>query len=110
MGHILFSFLIVTLSLLISIKRNGVGPGYLALSWIPTALLLIAFLYEKAVGFRRFSEVMYHFSYDASYLLVLAGVFMLLPAVIRHRTKKLILLGSCLSALPIIALIVSQSL
>jgi hypothetical protein len=110
MLHILFSFLIVTLSLLISIRLNGVGVGYLALSWIPAALLLIAFLYEKAVGFRRFSEVMYHFSYDASYLLVLAGILMLLLAVIRHRAKKLLLLGSLFSALPIIVLIISQSL
>jgi hypothetical protein len=49
-------------------------------------------------------------SYDASYLLVLAGILMLLLAVIRHRAKKLLLLGSLFSALPIIALIISQSL
>jgi hypothetical protein len=110
MLHILFSFLVVSLSLLVSIKRNGVGVGYLALSWTPAALLLIAVVYEKVVGFGRFSEVMYHSSYDTSYLLMLAGVLMLLQSVIRHRSKKLLVLGSCLSALPIIGLIISQSL
>lgn len=110
MLHILFSFLIVTLSLLVSIKRNGVGVGYLSLSWIPAALLLVAVIYEKAVGFRRFSEVTYHFAYDTSYLLLIAGVAMLLHAVIGHRPKRLLMLGSCLSALPILTLIISQSL
>ena len=73
MLHLLLSFFLVMSSLLISVKRNGAGAGYLTLSWIPLALWLIAFSYEKIIGFQRPAEVMYHFSYDTSYLMVLAG-------------------------------------
>jgi hypothetical protein len=109
MQHVLFSFIVVTLSLLSSIKRHGAAVGYLTLSWTPTALLLLAVLHEKAVGFTRFSEVTYHIAYDTSYLLVIAGLVILLHTVIGHRPKILVMLGSCFSALPILALIISQS-
>ncbi len=109
MHHILLSLVIITLSLLISIKRNGIESGYLTLVWVPTALLLVAFLYEKMVGSRRFSEVAYHFAYDTSYLFLIAGIVMLLHAVIYKRPKKQLLIGCCVSALPLISLMISPS-
>jgi hypothetical protein len=94
MHHILVSILIIALSLLISIRRNGVQVGYLALSWTPIVLLLTALLHDKAIGFRRFSEVMYHFAYDTSYILVMAGALLLLNAVIRKKPKRSLIVGS----------------
>lgn len=108
MLHLLLSFLLVTSSLFISVRRNGVGTGYLTLSWIPAALWLIGFSGEKAIGFQRSSEVMYHFSFDTSYLFALAGGLLVLHALRRQQVDKRLALGLLLSALPIIALIVSS--
>lgn len=60
MLHILLSVLLVGLALMISIRRHGAQRGYLVLSWVPSALLVIASGYELQFGFKRFAEVLYH--------------------------------------------------
>jgi predicted tellurium resistance membrane protein TerC len=82
--------------------------GYFTLSWTPVALLSIAVLSQKAFGFTRFSEVTYHVGYDTSYLLLMVGILMLLHAVVTHTAKALLILGSCLSAVPILSLTISD--
>ena len=108
MLHILLSFLLIALALIISVRQQGAQRGYSILAWVPLALLLIATCYESAFGFKRFAEVIYHFAYDTSYILSLAGIMLLLTSVLRRTPKKMLLIGIVISAIPIFALLLSQ--
>lgn len=108
MLHILLSFLLIAIALIISVRQNGTQRGYLILAWVPLALLLIAAGCESAFGFKRFAEVIYHFAYDTSYILSLAGIMLLLTSVLRRTPKKMLLIGIVISAIPIFALLLSQ--
>ena len=108
MLHILLSFLLIALALIISVRQHGAQRGYLILAWVPLALLLIAASYESAFGFKRFAEVIYHFAYDTSYILSLAGIMLLLTSVLRRTPKKMLFIGIVISAIPIFALLLSQ--
>ena len=108
MLHILLSFLLIALALMISVRQHGAQRGYLVISWVPLALLLIAGGYESMFGFRRFAEVIYHFAYDTSYILSLAGIMLLLTTVLKRTPKRVLLIGIVVSAIPILVLIVSQ--
>lgn len=105
MLHILLSVLLVGLALMISIRRHGAQRGYLVLSWVPSALLVIASGYELQFGFKRFAEVLYHFAYDTSYILSLVGIMLLLTSVLKRRSKIGLLIALIISALPIFLLI-----
>jgi hypothetical protein len=107
MQHILLSALLIGISLLISGNRNGIERGYLVLSPVPLALLLIAKLHELAFGFSRFAEVIYHFAYDTSYILMMVGIVLLLRAIIKKGPEKALVLGAGISAIPVVALIIS---
>ncbi len=108
MLHILLSLLLVGLALLLSIRRDGAAQGYLLLSWVPFALLVIAGGYELLFGFRRFAEVLYHFAYDTSYILSLVGIMLLLTSVLKRTSKLRLLLALMISAVPILVLILWQ--
>ena len=108
MLHILLSVLLVGLALLLSIRRHGAPKGYLVLSWVPLALLVIAGGYECLFGFRRFAEVLYHFAYDTSYILSLVGIMLLLTSVLTRTSKLRLLIALMISAVPILVLILWQ--
>lgn len=105
MLHIFLSLLLVGLSLVISLRRYGVPIGYLTLSWVPLFLLLIASGYQTLFGFKRFAEVIYHFSYDTSYILSLTGIVLLLTSIFRRTLTASLVLAVLLSALPIFLLL-----
>src|SRR5687768_5424641 len=107
MLHFLLSFLLVALALMISVRKHGAQRGYMVRSWVPSALLLIAGGYERVFGFRRFAEVIYHFAYDTSYILSLAGIMLLLTTVLKRTPKRTLLIGIVISAMPIFVLILS---
>ncbi len=86
-------------------RRSGAANGFLTLSWVPLALLLIAKGYESLFGFKRFAEVIYHFSYDTSYILSLTGVMLLLASIFRRTSKSSLVLSVLVSAVPILLLV-----
>ena len=106
MLHILLSVLLVGLALMMSIRRHGANGGYLILSWVPLALLVIAGGYELLFGFRRFAEVLYHFAYDTSYILSLIGIMLLLTSVLKRTSKGGLLIALMISAVPIFVLVI----
>jgi asparagine N-glycosylation enzyme membrane subunit Stt3 len=108
MLHILLSVVLVGLALLLSIRRHGTPQGYLVLSWVPVALLVIAGGYELLFGFKRFAEVVYHFAYDTSYILSLVGIMLLLTSVLKRTSKLRLLIALLISAVPIFLLILWQ--
>ena len=108
MLHILLSILLVGPALVLSIRRHGTPQGYLVLSWVPFALLLIAGGYELLFGFKRFAEVLYHFAYDTSYILSLVGIMLLLTSVLKRTAKLSLLIAIMISAVPIFVLIFWQ--
>ena len=108
MLHILLSVFLVAVALLLSIRRHGAPQGYLILSWVPFALLIIAGGYELLFGFKRFAEVLYHFAYDTSYILSLVGIMLLLTSVLKRTSKLRLLIALMISAVPIFVLILSQ--
>ncbi len=62
----------------------------------------------KVRGFKRFAEVIYHFAYDTSYILSLAGIMLLVTSILRRTPKKMLFIGIVISAIPIFALLLSQ--
>ena len=73
---------------MISLRRYGVLIGYLTLSWVPLFLLFIAGGYQSLFGFKGFAEVIYHFSYDTSYILSLTGIVLLLTSILDERASR----------------------
>lgn len=110
MTHLLLSVLLASLALTVSVGRNGLDYGFLAVSIVPGVLLLIALISEEAVGFGRFGEVTYHFAYDLSYVLLLVGLCLVLSTIIRGRWKTRILVGTFLSAVPIVQLLIVEKI
>lgn len=108
MLHILLSLLLVGLALLLSIRRDGAAQGYLLLSWVPFALLVIAEKKFIASAKRLKPEVLYHFAYDTSYILSLVGIMLLLTSVLKRTSKLRLLLALMVSAVPIFVLILWQ--
>lgn len=86
----------------------GLERGYLLSSCIPLMLWLIAVAYQYFIGFTMSAHVVFHLAYDMSYILVLAGIVLVLRAVIRKQPIRIALIATCVSGVPLAEIMTSQ--
>jgi hypothetical protein len=108
MYHLFLSLIIIAAILFVLAWFHGLERGYLLSSWIPLMLWLISVAYEYFIGFTMLAHVGFHLAYDMSYFLVLAGIVLVLRAVIRKQPIRIALIATCVSSLPLAEIMTSQ--
>jgi hypothetical protein len=108
MHHLFLSLIIIAAILSVLAWFYGLERGYLLSSCIPLMLWLIGVAYQYFIGFTRLADVVFHLAYDMSYFLVLAGLVLLLRAVIRRQGRLIAIGATCLASIPLIEVVIQR--
>jgi hypothetical protein len=104
MHHIFLSLIILSLLFIPLARFYSADRAHTLLCWIPIVLAASAWSYEEFIGFGMIPHVVWHLSFDMSYILAMAGIVIILRAFVLKRRIVILILGTCLASLPIIAM------
>jgi hypothetical protein len=101
MYHFLPVFGFGVLSFWLLVRRMPLENAFYLVSWFPVAVFLVGFVDEFIRGIRQVNHQLLHVAYDASYLLTLLGIVLILRTVILKRVGLLIIATTFLAGLPL---------
>jgi hypothetical protein len=97
MGHLFLSCLSLISLFIILAGFQGPEKAYVLLAGLPIACEGVAWFCEKRFGFDTVAHSLWHLSFDASYLLLMLGIVLILRAFLAKQ-RKVILVGATVFA------------
>ena len=104
MHHLFLSLIILLFLFFVMGQYLKVEESYTLLCWIPIVLATALWSWERSLGSFTLAHATWHLTFDASYLLTLAGISLILRAFVRKRPLLSLICATCVASLPIIAL------
>lgn len=108
MHHLLPVFFLIVIVFGVLARRYPVEKAYSLLGAFPTLIFLGAMIDESLRGIQQLNHQLLHVAYDSSYVLLLLGLILLLRAVLKRKLIILVAAGSCISAIPLGHILLTQ--